>query len=146
MRHVALSVLFALVLGSLGCGGESASAPATTTSAASAPQTSPPPETTEPEPSPAPTLDEASAPGLGSTDSNERFACTVDADCMITPASSCCPGCCDCPTVMRRDAWEQIQRICSVAECRGNDCRTVRCEPCGIITAVHCVAGRCTAS
>jgi hypothetical protein len=39
-----------------------------------------------------------------------------------------------------------MQRICAVAECQVPDCRTVRCEPCGTITATHCVAGRCTAS
>jgi hypothetical protein len=149
MRHSTLSVLSALVLGAIGCGGESASSPATTTSSVSS--------STDPAPTSAPTepaltyepvaADEAPTTGLGSTDEDpSRFACTTDDDCMITPGTSCCPPCCDCPTVMRRDAWEQHQRICAVAECMGHDCRNVRCEPCGIITAVHCVAGLCTAS
>lgn len=147
--HVARLVFVLLVTCSLGCGGESASAPATTTSSTSS--TMDPAPTSAPiEPAPTTQLVADEPPpastALGSTDSNDRLACTVDDDCMITPGTSCCPPCCDCPTVMRRDAWEQHQRICAVAECMGHDCRTVRCEPCGIITAVHCVAGLCTAS
>lgn len=143
---VARPLLLCLALALLGCGGERTSASSSTVSPP--PTTTEPPTTAEPATTSEPASDEAptTTTGLGSADSDERFACTADSDCVIAPATSCCPSCCDCPTVMRRDAWEQMQRICAVASCRGNDCRSVRCEPCGIITVVHCVAGRCTPS
>ncbi len=150
-----LGVLVTIFASSIGCGGESESAPPTSTAPVTPPAPTPTATPIEPAPAtvvPAPTSEpvaavEAPTTGLGSTDGDpSRLACTTDDDCMIAPASRCCAPCCDCPTVMRRDAWEQMQRVCSIGECLGHDCRGVRCEPCGILTAVHCVAGVCTGS
>lgn len=115
-----------------------AAAPSTPTPSAPSPSTPSPSTPTPGEPAPT----EPTA-GLGSTDA-PQLACSTDEDCVLAPASSCCPPCCDCPTVMSRAGWEQMQVMCAVADCMGHDCSAVRCMACPPLTAARCLEGRCT--